>query len=172
MKIEELIPHLRRGARFRRIQGDWKGDWIKEPWRIGMDLEDLMNCEWEVEDLVIPKIKVKSIRFPFSESPSVNTKKEFNSWEAAEAELRVKGPDLGYFKTDFNITFEDGNEYQGRFDIGSDHPTLRGHVRAFCEMASLRKRPAHFKDAHWKNWCEMQSDKAALYCELLDKYDI
>jgi len=121
----------------------------------------------------INKIKVKSISFPFSESNEVNTKITFSCFAAANAHLRgVEKPDLGYYKTDFVVVFEDGREYKGRYDIGSDYPTLEEHIISFCSTYSLRHRPAHFKDEHWKHFCEMyKGESAERYGEYLDNYE-
>lgn len=118
------------------------------------------------------KIKVKSIRFPFSECPSINTKKEFNSWDAAESHLFQCGEwnQLGYYKTDFLILFEDGHKYQGRYDIGSDEPTLRAHVVRVCEMMADRKWPAHLSQDQINHYRKYTNPK--VYVDLLDNYDI
>lgn len=75
------------------------------------------------------KIPVDFICFPFSESGDSKLDSIFYSWEEAEKALSsVIPPDLGYYKTDFVITYKDGETYQGRFDIGSDAPTLKEHI--------------------------------------------
>lgn len=75
------------------------------------------------------KHKIASIHFPFSESGNKRLEKTFLIWDEAEKALRdVKPPDLGYYKTDFVITYENGETYSGRFDIGCDSETLRDHI--------------------------------------------
>jgi len=74
------------------------------------------------------KIEIESICFPYSESEDVPCS-PFSNWDDAEKALsKVAPPDLGYYKTDFVITYKDGETYQGRFDIGSDAPTLKEHI--------------------------------------------
>ena len=83
------------------------------------------------------KIEIEHIRFPFSESGDKRLDSLFKIWEDAEIALsRVNPPDLGYYKTDFEITWEDGEIYEGRYDIGSDFPTLKEHVLNFLNRMS------------------------------------
>lgn len=82
------------------------------------------------------KIKVAQITFPFSESGVESLEKAYSNWSAAEVALaRIKPPKIGYYKTDFRILYEDGEVYKGRYDIGSDAPTLREHILGFVERA-------------------------------------
>lgn len=77
-----------------------------------------------------------AIRFPFSESEVINTRRKHMSWADADAAIRRAArvaPENGcYDKTDFVITWSDGTEYKGRIDIArkhaeQDHP-LSQHV--------------------------------------------
>lgn len=80
------------------------------------------------------KIKIKTIEFPFSESGNPCLKSVYTSWKSAENALAsVVPPAIGYYKTDFRITYEDNNVYEGRYDIGSDTPSLSSHIQGFCE---------------------------------------
>ena len=116
------------------------------------------------------KIKVKTINFPFSESSQINTKKVFTSWDDAELHLRLATPPkLGYYKTDFLITFEDGAEYKGRYDIG-DESGLRHHVVFIALTYSGRHKPYHFSDEQWEAFKKENTYES--YGELLDKYEI
>ena len=126
------------------------------------------------------KIKVKSIQFGFSESPHINKGITFPDWESAEnyltpiiiaTELAKKGgTKSGYYKTDFTITFEDGEVYKGRYDIGSDESTLRQHVRRFIETYSGRVKPGHMSNVQWQAYCRdgINLDLGVF----LDNYDI
>jgi hypothetical protein len=80
-------------------------------------------------------IAATTITIGFSESPYIEEGKIFageNLWrEAAHYLNQFPGPDLGYYKTDFTVTFADGEEYGGRYDIGADRPTLGEHIRCF-----------------------------------------
>lgn len=83
------------------------------------------------------------------------------------------GKQLGYFKTDFVLTFEDGQTYSGRYDIGSDSPDLSSHIRDFALTYSGQRKPSHFTDEQWeqfkKVYCSPKSAEG--YKELLEKYE-
>lgn len=83
------------------------------------------------------------IKVTYSESDHMRNGRVFGGWlafdeavsaviEAEKAEGYVPGH--GYFKTKFEIDL-DGETYEGRFDIGCDHPTLFDHVIDHCENA-------------------------------------
>ncbi len=126
------------------------------------------------------KIPVSKVELTFTESPhfkcSTVTPKTFDSMGAVNSFLRSQhyrnAPDLGYYKTDFTITWADGNIYQGRFDIGSDREDLTAHVKSFCSVYSLRYRPQHFKDNHWEHFCKTYKESGKKYGEVLDKYQL
>ncbi len=120
-------------------------------------------------------IKVKQIELGFSESNDVPKGKTFDSFDAVNSFLsRIKRPELGYYKTDFVVTFESGETYKGRYDIGSDNDTLDGHMRDFLNCTALRVRPPHFKDDHWAHYCaQMEQGGHKAWAEnLLDNYDL
>lgn len=64
----------------------------------------------------------------------------------------------GYDKCDFEVGWEGGQSYSGRFDMeygGTDgHGNFWASLRSRLEFYSLRLRPAHFKDSHWANFCK------------------
>jgi hypothetical protein len=80
-------------------------------------------------------IPATKITIGWSESPHIQEGKVFAGeglWrEAARYLNRFPGPDLGYYKTDFAVTFADGEKYVGRYDIGHDEPTLEDHILGF-----------------------------------------
>ncbi len=120
-------------------------------------------------------IKVKSIELGFSESNQIPFGKTFGSFRAVNSFLNgIKRPELGYYKTDFTVTFEDGEVYTGRYDIGSDLSTLDGHIKSFLAYVSCRERPTHFKDAHWAHHCaETEKNGHKSWAEkMLDNYDL
>lgn len=67
--------------------------------------------KWEIQGIrkiEFEKIKVTKITFPFSESGVNHLNREFLTWVDAERALAsVNPPDLGYYKTDFSVEFED-----------------------------------------------------------------
>lgn len=89
-------------------------------------------------------IPAVSISFTYSECPGVNAPRSFSGpdvWRRAAHWLAMlPKPDLGYYKTDFTVTYEDGETYEGRYDIGADAPTLGSHIRGFIK--SLERHPA------------------------------
>lgn len=100
------------------------------------------------------KIKAVSINFPFSESNLVDRRFVFTGeklWEDASHHLALVPPPLdgSYYKTDFVITYENGETYTGRYDIGSDQPTLGEHMRYFLgAMTFLYEVDERWDDAN------------------------
>jgi hypothetical protein len=84
-------------------------------------------------------------------------------------------PGNGYDKCDFEVGWENGQVYDGRFDIqegGRDgDQSFWVSLKWRLEFYSLRRRPSHFKDAHWKHFCEqMKEDGGDEYCgRILDE---
>ena len=78
-------------------------------------------------------IRPTSIEFPFTERPDVRGHVVFEGddcWAQAQRWLTMSPrPELGYYKTDFTITYADGTTYSGRYDIGADSHTLAQHIR-------------------------------------------
>jgi hypothetical protein len=117
------------------------------------------------------KIPLRSITIEWSESPFVIDGKSFVSWAAANRELGCGAkPDLGYYKTKFVITWADGEEYAGRYDIGAEDGFLDDHVRRFCEVYSGRRRPGGWSDERWEAFCRHAVDPEI--GKLLDRYQI
>ena len=119
-------------------------------------------------------IKMISIQFPFSESNLVNTQTTFTSFVAANNHLnfaRIGAPKLGYHKTDFVLTYEDGETYKGRYDIKrNDYISLEEHVQSFCECYGGVKKPKHFDDGQWALW--LKDGVHSEYAEFLKKYEL
>lgn len=105
------------------------------------------SCELvERPELLKGGVSIAQVHIGFSEAPGVKGMlfKGENALSAANAYLsRVEAPKGGgYYKTDFTITFEDGLEYSGRYDIGSDCPTLQEHCRNFSRRVVANKYSA------------------------------
>ncbi len=128
------------------------------------------------------KIKVIKIELTFSESPNFTCPKVFNDLEIANGFIwrehfratqdKASGKLLGYFKTDFTLTFEDGETYSGRFDIGSDARDLSSHVIGFCEVYGGIKKPAHMTPERWEQFKKQYEKHAPDYRDFLNKYDL
>ena len=85
----------------------------------------------------------------------------------------------GYDKVDFLVRWDNGMEYEGRFDMqkgGSDcgenfWESLKGRLGFF----SCQRRPSHFKDdSNWKYHCaSMQENGGKEYCgKILEECEI
>jgi len=118
------------------------------------------------------KIKIKSVIFTFSESNQVKCGIEFSLDSANHHLANVAKPSLGYYKTDFTITFEDGEEYKGRYDIGSDYPTLSDHVINFCQIYGGIKKPSRMTDSQWEKFKKVYGKHLPYYAGVLTKYDL
>lgn len=140
---------------------------------------------FDITDIQFPKWKVTRVAFFASESPNIKGRLEYNSMAEAnafiqgqEAEARWRkgrGEMLGYYKTDFLVTFEDGSHYQGRFDIGSeDGGNLTDHITQFCRCYSGRFKPSHMRDSDWESFKKtfVPTDAATYYGNILDCYDL
>jgi hypothetical protein len=121
---------------------------------------------------------VKSIRFPFSESAHIDEKLVFQTFEAAANYLGHAAhhapADGCYDKTDFEVTFEDGEVYKGRVDIthemvgGCD---LLGHMRRHCGFHGGRFVPAHMTTASYRACLAAFGEDTRQACsDFLDKY--
>lgn len=142
---------------------------------------------FEVMAVEFPKCKAVRIEIGFSESPHIQRNKApaFNSMTDAnvffnaqnrDAEAaRENGKLLGYYKTDFKITFEDGYTYNGRYDIGSDSPDLTSHVKSFAQCYSGRVKPGHMTDKQWDGFLHnhyVTDDSRKDFAFILDNYDL
>lgn len=103
--------------------------------------------------------KITEVAFGFSEAGfaplSFEDKGEISALNQANAFLkRVTPPELGYYKTDFKVTFADGHVYEGRYDIGSDAASIEEHVVKFCTWVLSEKYAKHYKklDAAERLW--------------------
>jgi len=106
-------------------------------------------------------------------------KRVVNSWSAANALLNsmsrtAPGSGGGYHKTDFKITFEDGETYGGRVDLNSEKlQNLGRHVLEFAECYSGRKRPAHVSEEDYRKLMAMYDDNTRnSFGRVLDEYDL
>lgn len=73
------------------------------------------------------------------------------TWAEAESVLRgwshTAPEDGSYHKCDFKITYEDGQVYDGRYDLTQPRDvTLEEHVRHFVEVGSGYRRPAKWDE--------------------------
>lgn len=99
------------------------------------------------------KITATKIEITFSEAGEQFCG-SFDSWAGVDCRLiamHLKAPTGGsYHKTDFKITWSDGEIYEGRIDVdGNELPDLAAHIREFCELYSGRRAPSHSTPEKW-----------------------
>lgn len=81
-------------------------------------------------------------------------------WSRANAILASwshTAPESGaYDKCDFKVTYEDGEEYEGRFDLQrmsrGGYPSIDEHMNAFLACMSGQRKPAHIKPADYERY--------------------
>ena len=84
----------------------------------------------------------------------------------------------GYDKVHFEVEWEGGHSYCGRFDMkfgGTDGgETFWVSLRNRMEFYACRRRPSHFKDDHWQAHLKhSEMDGAKAECEaLLDECEV
>lgn len=76
----------------------------------------------------------------------------------------------GYDKVDFEVGWENGLTYGGRFDMEKDGKengeTFWTSLRRRVETYALKRRPARFDDEQWRNFCErMEKDGFSKDCQ-------
>lgn len=84
----------------------------------------------------------------------------------------------GYDKVDFRVQWEGDESYTGRFDMerGGTESSLNfwESLKSRIEFYALKRRPAHFDDATWDDFCERSrangNDKEAQ--KMLDECEI
>jgi hypothetical protein len=128
------------------------------------------------------KTKAKSITITFSESPDFGTPRAFSDFESANTFLRelsrnAPGPHEGYFKTDFTITFEDGETYSGRIDLTNfETPDLGAHVRKFVEFYSgglaCDQLPSHISPSTYRTTVLRNMDTRDASIRFRDNYQL
>lgn len=126
------------------------------------------------------RIGVRKITIDCAEGPDflLGPKTSF-SFEDADRLLRKiaeHGPDLGYYKTDFVIEFENDDTYEGRFDVerlDRGLPDLRKHVREFVSFYAGLRKPAHLTDKQYQTIIQRAgADGPNKYAAFLENYEV
>jgi hypothetical protein len=138
------------------------------------------------------KVKVVKVEIPFSENSwfqRVHKGKLVTVATIGDAtclliQMARDAPTMGYDKTDFRITWEDGYIYEGRYDLHhlgqqQENPNrsidLADHVRGFVLFCSGTRRPHHLTEEQYeqclKTW-EMTPDKRQECLDWLAKYEL
>jgi hypothetical protein len=101
------------------------------------------------------------------------------TWDDADAVLKRMAwtaPEHGgYHKTDFRITWEDGETYTGRYDLKRHDVSLAylaRHVRRFCEFYSGRWRPEHVSEEQYRAIVDRDPELRDAIARLLDTHQI
>lgn len=112
-------------------------------------------------DFIDPtKIPVTSIWIYRAEGRIDQTNREITTTSFKEAsnflrEQAKTAPNYGYDKTDFKVTWQNGDEYSGRFDMQNIDQFRLNHLetqmKEELEFYAGIRRPSHFKDDVWQN---------------------
>lgn len=131
------------------------------------------------------KKKIVKVIFTRAEGPPKEcVRKEFASTEAAQIQaLRwartAPAPHKGYNKCDFTLVFEDGMEYNGRYDLqntgyNSDGETIIQQASRFLKYMAGIARPLHMTDDRWESVLEdhERNGHKRQALEFLETYDL
>ncbi len=91
--------------------------------------------------------------------------------------MLTKEDKYGYLKTFFEVKFEDGNIYKGRYDIRHftrEKADLKRHIIDSALCYSGRKRPPSFEtEQEYKDYLNFfGKEEMQNYAMLLDEYDL
>ena len=81
----------------------------------------------------------------------------------------------GYDKCDFEIEFEDGQLYQGRYDLvhwSVKSPSLQRHVQDFLTFLAGTRRPLHMKQEDYDRYLSTLGTEKESAAEFLKTYDV
>lgn len=83
---------------------------------------------------------------------------------------------LGYFKTKFKVDYENGETYEGRYDL-KRHDILYGdigrHIKNFCKFYAGRANPTHITPEQYKLFLQQIGDNTINeFGRFLDTYEI
>ncbi len=134
--------------------------------------------------LATEKVKAVRVEFPWSEAGFQKVAfNGLNVWRQASEFLRGKAWNApahgGCNKTDFKITFEDGNTYEGHFDLV--HPErgladLSEHVLEFQEFyagcVESKDLPSHISPEDYERLLARDPKGGELAREFLDAYEV
>ena len=84
-------------------------------------------------------------------------------------------PFKGYLKTDFRVTWADGETYEGRYDLhenglGDDNQTLAQHIISFLSFYAGLRCPVHMKQEEYEEF--LKGRKVQEFRDFLEKYQI
>lgn len=135
------------------------------------------------EDVPVKKIKATKFEILGGEIEDRWVGATADSWDAIDKilwKMSESAPKTGaYDKTDFLITFEDGETYAGRYDLKHwtvETPSLRQHVNALVGCYAGRVQPPWTIERP-ETWERMKKDFEAQgwtkrFGDFMDKYDL
>ncbi len=133
------------------------------------------------------KIKATRIEFTYKEGRTDQMPKEWpvvcegpDCWALAHKQLldwsEVAPKTGGYDKTDFTVTYADGQTYSGRYDLKhtSIEPVdLPGHMQGFLGFYAGRMRPDHLTEERYRSFlATVPEDDKLGAAQFLDTYEI
>jgi len=129
------------------------------------------------------KVNVKEIWLSRAEGPTNDLGEHLvASFETADAILRKWARTApkweGYNKVDFRVIWEDGEIYEGRYDLVHQDTTradLAGHMKDFCSFHGGLWCPPHMKKKVYEEFMERQEQdpdapKRMEFVRFLEKY--
>lgn len=81
----------------------------------------------------------------------------------------------GYHKVDFAITYEDGEQYKGRYDMkhsSIEIPDLRKHVLEFVNFMRGAAKPAHMKQDVYDTYISEFAEAKDQAIDFYNNYEI
>jgi hypothetical protein len=132
---------------------------------------------------LMEKVRVKEIWLRRAEGPTQDLGERLvTSFEAADAVLRNWAQTApkweGYHKVDFRVIWEDGEIYEGRYDLVRQDMTqanLAQHMHEFCSFHGGLWCPSHMKKEVYEQFIERQEQnpdapKPMEFARFVEKY--
>ena len=102
-------------------------------------------------------------------------------WQLADDRLRLAALNeegrLGYAKIDFTVTYDDGGEYSGRYDLRYHDKDFTGllarHITLFCEWHGGRLADPWIGVPEYRRFMQRsRAEDVAYFARMLDEYEI
>lgn len=135
---------------------------------------------WSVEPRELHTIEsIKLIRGegPVKGDPDIISGATFqvNNYSEAREILTMWSKSANYDKTDFVITFSDGEQYKGTYllEPAPATPDLKEHVLGFVKTYSGLEKPRHMNQSDWEQFKSRWTDEdLEKYKRFYNSYDI
>ena len=147
-----------------RTVGPTVDRWKSYGWKV-LTINGTPLLPAKTEPVAKKKIVIVKVIFERAEGPIGECeRKEFTSLADAQVQAfrwarTAPPPGKGYDKCDFQLVFEDGNTYDGRYDLqrtgyNSDGQTIGQQAVSHLTYLAGQRRPYHFSDEHWAYCCK------------------